>query len=277
MYPVDDVLTAVSISPSRPPIAWKNSSCGVSPDRYELDTNPRDSGPKSSFVKCGSVRPANPNGMRLPSTFCCPTHAIICEMLMKEPLDPAVTMRTTLLVSLRDDCAERPASSRALLSTWLTWFSNDSSMVRPGCASSSRACSFWVRRLTSFSARSMVSEMTRIVRSSATVSPMPMEKPCCSSQWLAAYWHWDRKAAAAAGPASFQMTWMRDPADAPSVRLHRVPVSSSPPAIRTWESAGDRSAGSPSRYQAAVRRQLTEGRMAVMIWTGKKGGRGGGG
>ena len=40
-----------------------------------------------------------------------------CEMLMKEPLDPAVTMRTTLLVSCSEDCASLPASSRALFST----------------------------------------------------------------------------------------------------------------------------------------------------------------
>ena len=29
-----------------------------------------------------------PSGMRLPATDCCPTHATICEMLMKEPLEP---------------------------------------------------------------------------------------------------------------------------------------------------------------------------------------------
>ena len=72
MYPVEDVLTAVSMSPSRPPIAWKKSSCGVNPERYELETKPRDSGPRSSLVKCGRVRPANPKGMRFPSTFCWP-------------------------------------------------------------------------------------------------------------------------------------------------------------------------------------------------------------
>lgn len=38
-----------------------------------------------TLVKCGNVRSENPNGIRFPSTFCCPTHAIICEMLMKEP------------------------------------------------------------------------------------------------------------------------------------------------------------------------------------------------
>jgi hypothetical protein len=60
-----------------------------------------------------------------------------CEMLMKLPLDPAVTMRTTLLVSWREFCASLPASSRALFSTWFTWLSNDSMSVRPGCDSRS--------------------------------------------------------------------------------------------------------------------------------------------
>lgn len=38
-----------------------------------------------TFVKWGRVRSEKPKGMRLPSTFCCPTHAIICEILMKDP------------------------------------------------------------------------------------------------------------------------------------------------------------------------------------------------
>jgi len=41
-----------------------------------------------------------------------------CEMLMKEPLEPVVTMFLTLLVSLSDFWAEVPAESRALLSTF---------------------------------------------------------------------------------------------------------------------------------------------------------------
>ena len=39
---------------------------------------------------------------------------------MKEPLEPAVTMRTTLLVSRRLFWADVPASSRALFSTVFT-------------------------------------------------------------------------------------------------------------------------------------------------------------
>jgi hypothetical protein len=103
-------------------------------------------------------------------------------MLMNEPFDPAVTILTTLFVSLREACACRPASSLALFRTWLTWFSNDSIIDRPGCASSSRACSFCVSLLTSASAPSIVREMMAMVRASATVSPMPIEKPCWSSQ-----------------------------------------------------------------------------------------------
>jgi len=147
-------------------------------------------------------------------------------------------------------------------------------MDRPGCASSSRACSFWVRRLTSPSARSIVSEMTRIVAASATVSPMPMENPRCRSQWLVRYCACDRNARAASGPASFQITCTSDPALAPSVRLHSVPMTSSPPWMSTWASVGDRSATSPSRYQDAVRRQLTAGRMVEMTCLPVHSGRG---
>jgi hypothetical protein len=31
IYPVSEVLTAVSMRPSRPPIAWKKNSSGLSP------------------------------------------------------------------------------------------------------------------------------------------------------------------------------------------------------------------------------------------------------
>ena len=43
--PVSAVFTAVSMRPSRPPIAWKKNSDGVKPARYEFSTKPRDSGP----------------------------------------------------------------------------------------------------------------------------------------------------------------------------------------------------------------------------------------
>ena len=182
MYPVSDVFTAVSMSPSRPPIAWKKNSCGVSPRRYEFSTNPRDSGPKSSLVKCGNDRPLNPNGMRLPSTFCWPTHAIICEMFRNEPFDPACTVIFTLLVSSRLACAEFPALSRALFKIWFTFCSKDCCMVMPGCISSSPFCARLITSLTSAFALVMVSLMERIVPSSAMVSEMPMVNPWCRSQ-----------------------------------------------------------------------------------------------
>lgn len=231
---------------------------------------------------------------------------------MKDPLEPAVTMRTTLLVSRRLCCAMLPASSRALFSTWLTcagggvrgreggglvstrpvrpahagpggsdvhasqpvgtrstqhpahppsllshtWFSNDSMMVRPGCCSRSLVCgraqgvcqgrlrlkkdgspqtlhphapaqgcfmpilarrrcndanpaptghrhpwppplhppthpptcTFSISFFTSCLAFSMMSLMMAMVRGSAIRSPIPMEKPCCSSHWLTVNW-----------------------------------------------------------------------------------------
>ena len=136
MYPVSDVFTAVSMRPSRPPMAWKKNSCGVNPRRYEFSTKPRDSGPRSSLGKCGNVRASNPNGMRFPSTFCCPTHAIICEMFRNDPFEPACTVILTLLVSSRLACAEFPALSRALFRIWFTFCSNVWCVVIPGCVSS---------------------------------------------------------------------------------------------------------------------------------------------
>ena len=92
------------------------------------------------MAKCGSDLSVKPKGIRFPSTFCWPTQAIICEMLRNEPLEPAVTVIFTLLVSSNEFCAELPALSRALLRIWLTFCSNDCSAVMPGCISSSP---FW--------------------------------------------------------------------------------------------------------------------------------------
>jgi len=78
-------------------------------------------------------------------------------------------------------------------------------------------------------------------------------------------WHWLRKALAASGPSSAQITCTSDPALAPSVFLHSVPVSSCPPWISTCESVGLMSAGSPSRYHDVVRRQLTPGGKNALI------------
>lgn len=38
-----------------------------------------------NFSKWGRARSSNPLGVLLPLMACCPTHAIIWEMLMKEP------------------------------------------------------------------------------------------------------------------------------------------------------------------------------------------------
>src|SRR5437879_3174883 len=51
MYPDRDVRTAVSTSPSRPPIAWKKYSVGWRPLLYDDLTNPFASAPRSPFRK----------------------------------------------------------------------------------------------------------------------------------------------------------------------------------------------------------------------------------
>ena len=182
MYPVLAVLIAVSIRPSLPPMAWKKNSCGVRPLRYEFSTNPRLSGPWSSLVKWGRVLLTNPNGIRFPSTFCCPTHAVIWEMLMKEPLLPPVTMTLTLFRSEMLAWAFLPARSLALFSEAFTLASKVSTSVLPGWGSSFPFCASSIRSCTSLLAREMMLLISSMVASSATVSPMPTVKPCCSSQ-----------------------------------------------------------------------------------------------
>lgn len=70
-----------------------------------------------TLAKWGNVRRLNPYGMRCPSTFCWPTQAKICEMLMKEPFEPASAMALTAFLSLRLTWADVPDSSRAVFST----------------------------------------------------------------------------------------------------------------------------------------------------------------
>ena len=51
-------------------------------------------------AKCGRVRFTKPSGMRAPPTTCWPTHAIICEMLILEPLEPHLAMISGVLCLL---------------------------------------------------------------------------------------------------------------------------------------------------------------------------------
>mmetsp|Transcript_45128 Transcript_45128/g.134765 ORF Transcript_45128/g.134765 Transcript_45128/m.134765 type:complete len:352 (+) Transcript_45128:2239-3294(+) len=260
--------------PSRPPIAWKKNSWGVRPRRYEFSTKPRDSGPKSSLVKCGSVRFWKPNGMRLPSTFCCPTQPIICEMLMNDPLEPADDIFTMLFVRSTEPSARLPASSRALFSTEFTRTSNASCIVRPGCASSSPAWYCPMIFFTSSLARSMISLIVVIVASSATVSPMPMLMPWCSSQWLMVCCMLLMNTRVASEPCSWKIVCTKPPSFAPSDFLHSVPVSSSPRRSSTCESSRLRPGGSASFHHDVLRVRLISGQKQVMTCLPVHSGRG---
>ena len=121
--PVTD-LTAVSMRPSRPDMAWKKNSVGVRPLMKEFSMKPRASAPSSNFLKCGSVRSSKPLGIRLPSMFCWPTQAIIWAMLMGPPLEPARTIAVIRFSFANDACPALPARSRALLRVPNTLSSN---------------------------------------------------------------------------------------------------------------------------------------------------------
>jgi hypothetical protein len=66
---ISDVFTAVSIRPSRPTIAWKTNSWGVSPRRYEFPTNLQTSGLRSSLAKSGEEGKRNSMAFALRSAM----------------------------------------------------------------------------------------------------------------------------------------------------------------------------------------------------------------
>ena len=166
--------------------------------------------------------------MRLPSTFCWPTQAMIWLMLMSLPLEPAMAMDLTLFASEIDSWTESPADVRAALSTRLTMASKDSIMVRPGWHSRAPRWPFWTSSLTLSFASSMIFSMVRIVDWSATASPMPMEKLTLTSHWFVVVWTRFRKCIAATWPISSQMTWISEPPDVPSDFLSMTPVTRRP-------------------------------------------------
>lgn len=72
------------------------------------------------FGKWGRALSSNPSGILFPLMACCPTHAIICEMLMKEPLDPQRAMVSGLLVRWSSCLHDFPADSLITDSSWRT-------------------------------------------------------------------------------------------------------------------------------------------------------------
>ena len=82
--------------------------------------------------KCGKARWTNPLGMRLPPTDCWPTHAIICEMLMKDPLEPHRAIVSGAFRWCSSLLQISPASSRILERSPFISDSRVCSIVQPG-------------------------------------------------------------------------------------------------------------------------------------------------
>ena len=70
--------------------------------------------------------------MRLPPTDCWPTHAIICEMLTKEPFEPHVAIVSGALRWCSSCLQISPASSRIFESSPLISLSRVCCGVQPG-------------------------------------------------------------------------------------------------------------------------------------------------
>lgn len=95
-YPLREVLTAVSINPSRPAIQWKKKSCGCMPVMKRPSMKPPDLGEVSNGTKLGKLLPESMSGGLFPSNSICPRRQEICMVLTVLPLAPATTMSCKL-------------------------------------------------------------------------------------------------------------------------------------------------------------------------------------
>ena len=101
---------------------------------------------------------------------------------MFEPFDPADTMATTAFDSSSTSVTALEAWSRALFRHSFTSASKDCIMDCPGCRFSLPACPFATIPCTLSFASLMMVDTFFMVDEGASESPMPMEKPRCSSQ-----------------------------------------------------------------------------------------------
>ena len=77
-----------------------------------------------------------PSGARFPLTVCCPTEAIIWQMLREEPFEPQTDMTRGELCQGSSAIHILPADSRTLERSPLSSLSSDSSRLHPGFSSS---------------------------------------------------------------------------------------------------------------------------------------------
>mmetsp|Transcript_156466 Transcript_156466/g.502047 ORF Transcript_156466/g.502047 Transcript_156466/m.502047 type:complete len:243 (+) Transcript_156466:3403-4131(+) len=178
--------------------------------------------------------------MRAPSTFCCPTHAIIWAMLIGEPLLPAFTIEIMLFLSSKEFEPMLPASSRAAFSRWFTLASKDWYMVLPGWVSSLPRCASARILRTSILACFKVFSTLSSVSSLAIISATPQENPLWVSHWFTIFWRNESTFRQISGPLSSQMRCSRPPLFAPMVFLQTMPQSNSPFWMTTLQSLAEK-------------------------------------
>ena len=84
----------------------KSQSKGIRIQSHHKTNAPAPCAVLPFLSKCGKARSSKPLGTRLPLMACCPTHAIIWEMLMLEPacIDKAGYHVSTVSTSIATNC-----------------------------------------------------------------------------------------------------------------------------------------------------------------------------
>ena len=186
---------------------------------------------------------------------------IICEMLRNEPLEPAVTVIFTLLVSSNESLRRvTGVVTRLVRESGSPSAQTTAAAVMPGCdlelALLARCPS------TSFTSDLRLGDGVVDVPHGPVVGDRVgdadgeavVEQPVVESHCTC-----DTKSRAAVGPHSSQMVWIKPPPPLPIDFLHMMPVISSPRSTRTPMSSTEKSWSSASRAHADVLMTLTSG------------------
>jgi len=157
-------------------------------------------------------------------------------MFISEPLEPAATMFLRRLSLASAFKAVWPAKVRASLSFWLTYTSKDSIRVLPGYCFNRLFWAFLIILRTLYLWLTKMPLTSLIISGFAMISATPTVKPVFTSQLLTTIWMFERMSQHAYWPKSFQVMWIKPPAELPTEPLFMIPAISSPLCTTTAES-----------------------------------------
>ena len=168
------------------------------------------------------------NGIRLPSTFCWPTKAIICKIFVGFPLEPADTIFFKWFLGSKAFCTNFPASWPALLSCSFALYSKESTIFLPGCDSNFPIWALYKISLIFSLIFFNILATSSPVSESHMISLIPTVHPFNKRKLFIIFWQFPKNSIVFCGDTSVQILCTIPPLEAPTVFLQIIPWINSP-------------------------------------------------